>query len=104
MKITAKGEYKRCYTTRPLCYKQIIPSEAFKSSQRNEGFYISHQVSCKSNYVMYFLVVPYAKSSMEESPKHHNNIGKKIKNNDAIEASNHFNTENHCFKEQVYSY
>ena len=50
-----KGECIPCNTSRCLSCQQIIAATTFESTQRKEKFHIYHNISCKSNNVIYLL-------------------------------------------------
>ena len=81
-----KGECIPCNTSQCLSCQQIIAATIFERIQTKEKFNIYHNISCKSNYVIYLLHcllrrIQYVQKS--EAPFHirlNNNYRKDIKN------------------------
>ena len=63
-KTTATGQCNPCYTSRSLCCQQVLKTAAFTSTQTRETFTIFHQVTCHSNYVIYFIRICLVQDSV----------------------------------------
>ena len=99
---TTTGQCNPCYTSRSLCCQQILKTTAFTSTQTRGTFTIFHQVTCRSNYVIYLLEcilckIQYVGKSETTFNIRLNNHRKDIKNPNAIEACKHFNNNEHTF-------
>ena len=101
-KITGKS--KPCFArTDTLCCKHVIDTQTFKSNTTNKSCNIYHELTCKSEYVIYIMECIKCKKQYvgkSEWPFNIrlNNHRKDLKRIDAIPAIRHFSQTGHNFE------
>lgn len=98
-----KGKSMACNTTRTsLCCTQVVNTNTFKSNQTNRVFNIYHEITCKSQWVIYLLEcilcnIQYVGKSETPFNIRLNNHRKDVNSPKAIPACLHFRKERHNF-------